>query len=190
MKKLFLYILAMVPTVLFAHESNKSFFKIEQKEATVEVVAQFPWTIRNALLEFAPNLKTSKNKKEFDENFYNYIKSAFVITDAEGNQLELLSVTPTIISGHSHKNDFSLVFKGITFNKITNTISFNLKHQQINHHTIIDGYETRVFETSIKNPSFNISKQHNASFGYLWFLLIIPIAFGIFLKKNNSFKLY
>lgn len=167
-----------------AHESNKSFFKIEQKDATIEVIAEFPWTIRNALLEFAPELKTSKSKDEFDEKFFNYIKSAFIISDIKGKQLELLSVVHINTEGHSHQNNYLIVFKGSTYNKVKNTISFNLKNKQVNYHTLKKGYETNIFNTTINSPSFMIMNQHNAAFGYLWLLILIPILLGFACNRN------
>lgn len=35
----------------FAHDANKAFFKIQQKGNVIEVQAEFPWSIRNAILE-------------------------------------------------------------------------------------------------------------------------------------------
>lgn len=191
MRKYILVVIAIIlPLITFAHEGNKSFFKIEQKETTVEVIAEFPWTIRNALLGFAPELKNSKSQEDFDTAFFEYIKSSFILRDLDGNQLELLTIKDIRLDGHSHQNDFLFTFKGTSFNTVLNHISFNLTPSQINHHTIAKGYDFKTFETTHKHPYFEISNEHNASFGYLWLLLIVPIAFGIYLKKNNTFKLY
>ena len=47
----------------FAHEPNEAFFEITQKGNTTEVIAEFPWTLRNALIEFYPSLETANSKR-------------------------------------------------------------------------------------------------------------------------------
>ncbi len=46
-----LMILCLYSTCGFAHDANKAFFKIQQKGNVIEVQAEFPWSIRNAILE-------------------------------------------------------------------------------------------------------------------------------------------
>ena len=185
MKKLTILTIAFIlPFLAFAHEGNKSFFKIEQKETTVEVTAEFPWTIRSALLYFVPELKTLKTKEAFDAAFFEYIKSSFILMDKNGTQLELISIESINLDSHSHQNDFLFSFKGISLDKVSNQISFNLNSNQINHHTIVDRYEMRVYETTLGNPNFEISKQNNATFGYLWLLALLPLGLGFLFKKK------
>ena len=185
MKKGIIFIATLIlPLLTFAHEGNIAFFKIEQKETTVEVIAEFPWTIRNALLDFAPELKNSKSQEKFDTAFFDYIKSSFILTDIDGNDLELLSVVPVNSDGHSHQNDFLFTFKGSSYKKIINRISFNLNTNQINHHTIVNSYETKEYNTSLSQPNFEISKQNNANFGFLWLLILLPIGIALIVKKN------
>lgn len=188
MKKAILILVILFPILTFAHEGNTSFFKIKQKTTTVEVVAEFPWTIRNALLDFTPKLKNSKSKEEFDTAFFNYVKSVFILTDKNGNKLELLNIQSIKTDGHSHQNDFLFTFKGTSFSKVLNRISFNINTTQINHHTIINSYETNAFNTSLKHPYFEISKQNNATLGFLWLLILIPISIRFLFKKTRSFK--
>lgn len=187
MKKLAILTIAFIlPFLAFAHEGNKSFFKIEQKEATIEVVAEFPWTIRNALLDFVPELKNSKTKEAFDAAFFEYIKSSFILMDKKGNQLELISIESINSDSHSHQNDFLFSFKGTTFVKISNRISFNLNSNQINHHTIINRYETKTYDTSLESSSFELSKQNNATLGFLWLLALLPLGAGFLFKKKYT----
>ena len=146
MKKGIIFIATLIlPLLTFAHEGNIAFFKIEQKETTVEVIAEFPWTIRNALLDFAPELKNSKSQEEFNTAFFDYIKSSLILSDMNGKQLELLKIESLNKDGHSHQNDFLFSFKGSSFKKVINRISFNLNTNQINHHTIINSYETKAY---------------------------------------------
>lgn len=57
-------------TNVFVHDANTSFLKMQQKGGVVEVQAQFPWSIRNAVLEAFPELKKSKNKNDFEAAFF------------------------------------------------------------------------------------------------------------------------
>lgn len=184
MKRACTLILTLVfPLLVFAHESNRSVYKIEQKETTIEVLAEFPWTIRNALLIFAPELKRSKSKNDFDAAFFKYINTNFILTTATGTKLKLLSVKEIRNSGHSHQNNFLFTFEGLVFNKVKNTISFNLENSQINTHKInLNGviYES----TTVKeNSTFEISPQQAASSSFLWVLIFLTIPATLLKKK-------
>ena len=44
----------------YAHKTDEAFFTFDQKENTVEIHAEFPYTMRNALIEFNPYLEKLK----------------------------------------------------------------------------------------------------------------------------------
>lgn len=71
----------------YAHKTNEAFFTFIQKETTVEIEVEFPWTLRNALIEFNPLLENSTTKKEFENTFSNYIKETIILKDKNGKLL-------------------------------------------------------------------------------------------------------
>uniref|UniRef100_UPI0025FFF722 hypothetical protein n=1 Tax=Winogradskyella sp. TaxID=1883156 RepID=UPI0025FFF722 len=70
-------IICLFVTNGFAHDANKSFFKIRQNGEFVEIEAEFPWSIRNAMLDIFPELESSKNQKDFENTFFKYINDNF-----------------------------------------------------------------------------------------------------------------
>lgn len=42
-----------------AHEPDQAFFDFQEEEGTVVVTAEFPWTMRNALLAYQPSFGKS-----------------------------------------------------------------------------------------------------------------------------------
>lgn len=178
-----LLLVLILPLFALAHESNRSFFKIEQKEFTIEVMAEFPWTIRNALLIFAPELNKSKSQKEFDSAFFKYINTNFILTNSNGTQLMLLNVKEIRSVGHSHQTTFLLTFDGSSFNKVLNTISFNLENNQENFHKINLNDEILEFKTLKENSSFKISSQQTASSNFLWALIFLGIPVALLKRK-------
>ena len=61
--------------ILVEHNSKEDFYKIEKRAEKVYVLAEFPWTIRKALLDFDPKLKEAHCKKTFEKSLFNYVKS-------------------------------------------------------------------------------------------------------------------
>ena len=183
------YVLLLIfglPFFAFAHESNRSFFKIEQKETNVEVMAEFPWTIRNALLLFSPELKKSKSKKEFDAAFFKYINANFILTAANGTQLILQSVKEIRNEGHSHQNNFSFTFEGASYTKVSNSISFNLENNQVNFHKINLNGEILEYKTTKEDSSFEVPSKQTIATNFLWVLMFLTIPATIL--KRNYFK--
>ena len=95
----------------FAHDANKAFFNIQQKDNLVEVRAEFPWSIRNALLEAYPELEHSKSKADFDTAFFDYVKTNFELRN-EDSILKLIAVEEVTHNEHAHANAFIFLFEG------------------------------------------------------------------------------
>jgi flagellar biosynthesis chaperone FliJ len=175
----------------YAHDSDKAFFQIIQKNNFVEVNAEFPWTLRNALLTYAPKLKETKDKKEFEKALFEYIKSSFIITDIDKNILELLSVNEIKSAGHSHQNTFVLVYEqGVPF-QITNTIMFNINDNQENYHNITVNKKSFKYLTSKNKPEFNLIQQKKES--HYWFIILIILfcTILVYIKtRDKTYNLY
>ena len=131
----------------FAHDANKAFFNIQQKDNLVEVKSEFPWSIRNALLEAYPELEDSKSKADFDTAFFDYVKTNFELRN--GNSiLKLIAVDEATHNEHSHANAFVFLFEGDAFDAIKNTLMFNIYKDQENYHDVLIKGEHLKFITS------------------------------------------
>ena len=164
----------------FAHDANKSFFKIEQKNNVVEVQAEFPWSIRNAVMEAFPELESSNNKKDFETAFFNYIDANFSIRNSNV-LLSLVSVKEVDIQSHSHQNNFVFVFAGNNFDTVTNTVMFNIYDNQKNFHDVEINKEYEEFVTTSENTSFkiNLESDSESSIGNDTIVIALALVFSI-----------
>lgn len=181
--------LFIIPFGVVDHESNIAYFKIEQIDSTIIIHAEFPWTIRNALLEFAPELKKSKSQKMFDMAYFDYLKSTLILKDNYGNRLKLLNVDAIKNGGHSHQNEFTLTYLGKEFKTLYNSILFNINSDQSNYH-ILKSESNLTFKTTPINSIFinesSVSKKISRSFIWMFVLLSIPTV----LFKKRILKLF
>ena len=175
----------------FAHDANKAFFKIEQKRDVVEVRAEFPWSIRSAVLIAFPELEYSEKQEDFDTALFSYLNDNLIITNGD-EKLSLLSVVKSISQGHSHQTNYILTFKGNHFNKVTNTIMCNLKKSQSNYHELL--FETKSIEYITTNTATRFvvnskleSNVENYKYYYLGFIIILCFTLSsLYFKKQKS----
>lgn len=184
LKILLLLVISHVNAI--AHNSKEAFFVIEQKDSLVEIKAEFPWTLRNALLAFKPELEGAKNKASFEDAFFEYVKSTILLKSSNGNQLELFKVKEVENIGHSHQNNFIFLFRGNSLTEIKNEIMFNISRQQTNYHSILIAGKKRKFTTSINNPKFNIREQ-NGNDNWWIVIFIVPLLFLVLKKRNENY---
>jgi hypothetical protein len=171
----------------YAHESNEAFFNIVQKQNTIEIQAEFPWTMRGALIAFNPELKAASNKEAFEKTFVEYMKFNLIFTNELGERLDYSGYREMDNNGHSHQNNYLLIFNGNRFSQVTNTTMFNIYDNQVNYHTLIKNDEEYTFVTNQGQPSFELPKHD--SMNYWWvFMLIFPVYFLIsrFLIKSKN----
>tara|TARA_R110002049_G_scaffold68465_7_gene177488 strand:- start:1233 stop:1811 length:579 start_codon:yes stop_codon:yes gene_type:complete len=173
-----------ISTLGFAHDANIAFFKIQQKENTVEVQAEFPWSIRNAVVEAYPRLESSNNQEDFDVAFFEYVKSNFQLRQ-NNSVLTLISIEYDAQQGHSHQSNFVFVFEGNQFDSIKNTMMFNAYVNQENYHDILLDTEHVKFITSKDSSSFQMESQSQNSLGNttttIGLLIAVVIVLGLFL---------
>lgn len=133
----------------FVHETNEAFFKFVQKQNTIEIEAEFPWTMRNALIAFNPSLENSTNKNAFENSFIEYIKANLILKDKNGDTLEYQAFQKLENNGHSHQNYYRVIFKGNDLFEITNTMMFNLNDNQINYNRITINSTEKIIQTKM-----------------------------------------
>lgn len=185
---LFIFFYFIICLQLYAHDSNQAHFKIEIQENCVVVITEFPWTIRKALLDFAPELKNSNDKDLFQTAFFNYINSTLILSDSEGNQIKLVSVKEMKNDGHSHQTNFKFTFEQSDIYRIKNFILFNVNAEQTNFHSIVKNQAEYEFITTNIDPEFILSNKITSNSGrnFLWLLVLISVPLYVWRYKNQS----
>ncbi|WP_179320436.1 DUF6702 family protein [Winogradskyella helgolandensis] len=182
-----LFIFVTLSTFSFAHDANKAFFTIQQKEAMVEVTAEFPWSIRNALIDASPELENAKSQNDFDTAFFEYVQNNFQIRN-NGSSLKLLSVNDASHKGHSHQTNFVFLFQGTEFDDIKNTMMFNIYKDQENFHDVLFKNGHLKFITSLGLNSFEIVPSSSDLGGIIKMGLLlmgfIVLVISFWLKKQ------
>jgi len=168
------------------HEPNEAYFIIIQKEAIVQIQAEFPWTIRKALLNEDASLKNATSKEEFDKAFFNYIKKHLILKDTSNKELDLLSVEELPKTGHNHGGTFLISFSGNEFKSVKNELMFNLYKNQQNHHEFSVSKKNKLeFSTTKIVPSFMVTEKFEISCFWLGMGLFFLIVVFIIIKKST-----
>ena len=168
----------------YAHEPNEAFFAITQTKNTVEVLAEFPWTLRNALMEFNPLLENATHKEDFENTFVEYLTANLLLRDKGGNLLEYKGHEELENSGHSHQNQYRIRFQGKGLFEVTNTLMLNVYPDQKNHHILTLGPTKMAFKTQKEAPRFNLGEKRDT--GYVYLFIVSPIL--IYLVQRLRFR--
>ena len=181
-KHLFFFFFVGLYLPASAHDVNKAYFKIVQHEKQVRVEAEFPWTMRDALIQFKPALKDASSSADFLEAFMEYIRSHLVLKDKYGNALELIDVKEVDQQNHSHQHTYLITFSGKDVHQVQNELMFNIYDNQKNYHTFSINSEKQSFITNADQVSFYVSTNNH--FSYWWMLLLILPTIFLFSMIN------
>lgn len=182
---LIFYLVLSFSDLVCAHQTNEAFFEYNQKKNTVQVIAEFPWSMRNALIEFNHSLENSTNKKDFENTFREYINKNLILKNKNGHALQFKAFNKIENKGHSHQNNFQIIFKGNNVFEIKNTIMFNLYPNQVNYNKVSVNYKTITFTTD-KNATHFYLNEH--SYNKYWCLLILTIPIIYIINRYSNKK--
>lgn len=172
---------------LYAHKTNEAFFRVTQKESVIEIETEFPWTLRNALLNFRPELERASNKLEYEKAFIDYLKGNLVLTDSQGNVLEFMKFEQMENMGHSHQNNYRITYMGTSFERIKNTIMFNIFDNQVNYHRIKANAASKILKTTKDQTTIELLDKKKS---HSWiFALIAVMVSAIILEVSKSVHL-
>lgn len=183
MRAFFIIIMSMTYFIGHAHSAKEAYFNIYRSEQSIDVYAEFPWTIRNALLTFKPELDQTKDNRIFEDAFFAYVKQNFKVLDENSTPLELLEIKKNKVDGHSHQTNYIFRFKKGQLKQISNTLMFNINKEQINHHIIYPKTDVSNYMSSFNKPSFIVqeeNKDHTITIGIASILIILTA--GLLLK--------
>ena len=175
--------LSLIIIPVRSHKSNLSNFTINYLQDDIEIIAEFPWNLRESLLNYNPNLKNATTKKEFEESLFNYIKENLILKDIFNNNLLLKNVIEQSNNNHSHQFSFLISFEKKKIKSITNSIMFNIYANQINHHILSMHDKDYLFTTSYANPTFVIPGMNYWFVIYTVLSIMIIILIYIILRK-------
>lgn len=188
MFKLYVSSLFFITCVAFgyAHDSDKAYFNITREGSQTIVYAEFPWSIRNALIAFDSSFNNAKTIEEINAIVFNYTKEKIKLFDTKGKQLPLVKVVfEKNNEEHNHATHYKFVFKGSEISKVLNTMMFEYIKSQENCHWYTNGNGIKK-ETITDNisPYFMVTNKSNYFMYYLigGLLLVGLIVFS--LKKK------
>jgi hypothetical protein len=169
-----------------AHESNQAFFEIYTIDTKTIVLAEFPWSIRNAVLTFNPKLNSTVKKEVFFDSFLEYVNSTLILVDDNGKKINLIEVIKVPQRGHSHQNNYKFIYDGVNTSKITNSLMFNINKEQTNHHILYRDDNKVSFKTNKSASIYKFSSKNNTP--YFWLLLLLLLIPTGYILYNQTIK--
>lgn len=168
----------------FAHDSNKAFFKLINEENIVTVEAEFPWSIRKALIQFNPQLENATTKEEFISTLEEYLKLHLLLKQDNGEFYELVDLKEENKLKHSHQSNYTILFRGENLQSISNNLLFNINDSQKNYHELSSENTDLEFVTSLKEPTFIFPNTQLSIYWYIIPILPLLLLLLYFLKKE------
>ena len=175
---LFVLALSLSWVVVSAHETDEAYFEIRDDSLVLVIEAEFPWTLRKALLKAYPDSETSR--EVFSQNLFEYFQQNLKVESEEGPN-PLQRVLQLEHEGHNHSVKYRLIFERPEFSSIKNTLMFNFSSHQKN----VMIYEGSQFSCDPSNPFFKPGEE-NASLSRAWWLVILIIPGLVFIYKELS----
>lgn len=161
-----------------AHEVNEAFFEFVIKSNSVEVYVEFPWTMRNALIEYNPDLKHSTSKADFVKTFEKYLTENLILENSDTRHFDFDFFEELPQNGESHQNKYLLVYSGSNLVRVQNTIMFNLYDNQVNYNSFQINAEKKTYETDKSTPAFYLKDEIDDFMIYL-VMIGIPLLYLI-----------
>lgn len=166
----------------YGHSADEAYFRFFVHEELVIVEAEFPWSMRNALLEFQPALENSKLKSDFESALKEYVNENLRLLSSSGDTFKMVSFKEFRESLNSNNGIYVIRFKGRDLSLIQNSILFSIYPHQKNYNILNLGDLKEIYITEIGQESFLIQKKLERS---RWFplVLILPallVLLGLF----------
>jgi hypothetical protein len=180
---LLLLVISCFQNMSLAHSPHECYFDIKMEKQSCTITAEFPWTLRNALLALDPTLKNAQAPQAFKQTFEKYISSHLILKDKEGKMLIFKGFRALESSGHSHQNEYVLEYEGGNIHQVTNTIMFEMSDKQSNYHSIMIDGTKRTFETYKGQDSFIIDNLSTNNTPYFIFGFVVIGIIGIVTYK-------
>ncbi len=183
--KIIFSLLLIIPLLGKSHSPDVAFFHISEKNDSIIIKAELPWTIKRGLITYSPKLKNSKSIVDYKKEFFNYVKESLILTDKNNVTLKLHTVKEYTLKGaHQDQNNFTFSYSGNSLSSVKNTLLFNVFTSQRNFHYISGDDDEKV--TKLDQPIFKL-KSSDTSLIYILVTLSLLVIIGliIILKKRR-----
>lgn len=175
----------------YCHEGNTAYFEIQVVDSEpIIIIADFPWTLRDALIEFDSTLLLDRREETWKNSFKNYISQYLKFYENNLQQLKLIRIDVLPGTQSSHSIKYKLQFEEGKISKIDNRLMFNINTDQVNYHSIKSKSGEIEFATNVQSPRY---KLRNIKFLNFYSLLLVFGSIFLFLlircivikKKKN-----
>lgn len=188
-RKLVLGIILFVNSYLLAHNPNEAFFTISTNGNYTEVVAELPWSVRNDLILYRPELENSKSDQDYKDAFESYIQQKLILRLQSGEKMSFVSVKEEVHNGHSHQNNFRISYQGSEVHQVENTILFASYENQKNYHFLIKENKKLTYITRPGVPSFTIADTNywhvnSSKYWIITVLILLSLLSAIYFKRK------
>lgn len=176
----------------YSHDTHVAFFEIREIDSlAININADFPWTLRDALIQYDSILLSDRREETWETSFARYVSQHLIIYDINHRQLRLLSIENLRTRDRGHSVQYQFQFEKGIIRKIENRLMFNINLNQTNYHSIFTSGTNIVFTTNLHAPNFILENQKALNlvaiiwiFGGIFLSLLLVVT--ILLKKKNK----
>lgn len=145
----------------FAHAPNEAFFEFFESDKQLLIKAEFPWTIREALLAARPNLKTAQTTEEMTAGLLSYLQEHIEIRNEQNQRIRIQSIKAAPnTNGHGHGTVYMLLLgENQWISSIKNTCMFEAYSDQTNFHSIEANTTRLEFVTNKEKATYTIQQN-------------------------------
>ncbi len=180
----FLLLLFLYSTILPAHEVNEAHFVLKKTDGHWVIEGDFPWILRNSLIQFDPNVEQAKDQKTIDAALFSYVLSNLILKNQQRESIPLTRIEPIVNPDHSHQIRYDFHFEGGDLAEITNTLMTNVNENQVNYLIFLDGEIIKNYKTSKNHAVIHLEEENHTPLQWLWVWVALIAILGslVYLK--------
>lgn len=172
----------------YGHDAHVAFFEIQVVDSkSINIIVDFPWTLRDALLQYDSTLLNDKGAENWRKSFERYVLEHLSIYDVEYHPIKLLGIEVLPNSESSHSVRYKFQFEGGVISEIENRLMFNLNPNQVNYHTLKNKSDEIEFVTNAHSPKFQPKEIELVN--YYFTILVIGSIFLSLLLRMTKLKI-
>jgi hypothetical protein len=159
---------------------------LDTSNGKLEVEFEFPWTIRNAVLDFDSSLISSQSKSEMLQGVKRYLRHYFVIENEAGENLKITKLQERSNGSSHHYIIMATYSNNNTVQKIDNHLMHNISKEHVSYHYFKPKTNSPEWKTTYDKPRIVFYSSSSQSGDYIITLSLIIIAGFIWFFKIKS----